>query len=132
MNKNRAIVVLVVGVFVIVFSMVYVIFSSNKKDVVEVVDVQTFEEGHIFDIDNDINNRTEDEIVEELNDDIIVGTAEKIEDKENTPQKVVIIPETSTTIESSPKTGPGSSAAVMALVFGAVSAGVVYKKESRA
>jgi len=130
MNKNRAIVALVVVVFVIVFSMVYVIFSSNKKDVTEVANVETFEEGHVFDIDNDINNRTEDNIAEKLNDDVIIGTAEKNEDIKNTSQKAVMIPEISTTIESSPKTGPGSSAVAIALVLGVISAGVVYKKES--
>ncbi len=131
MNKNRAVVALVVIVFVVVISMLYVIFTSNRRSDTEVADVQTtFEEGHIFDIDNDINKRAENELNEsEVKlDDLIVQAETKENIVKNNSQETKIISKKTVTATGSPKTGPGSMAAVLAVVFGTISAGAVYKR----
>jgi len=124
MDRNRAVIALIVIVFVIVIAMLYVLFTSSRKNTTNLENLQTFEEGYAFDIDNDINNRTEDEEK--------VLITETITKKDNEPSKKTE-PESKTIakINESPETGPGSIAVIIALVLGMISAGVVYKKEAK-
>jgi len=130
MDKNRVVIVLVVIVFLIVASMLYVIFASNKQDITEVADVQTFEEGYTFDIDDNINDRAENEM-KNKSDDLIIETTTEKDNGDNKSQKTDSVSKVVTTTESSPETGPGSTAAVIALALGIISAGVVYKKQAK-
>ncbi len=131
MNKNRAVVALVVIVFVVVISMLYVIFTSNRRGIEETPDVQTaFKEGETFDIDNDINKRAENELnkSEIKSDDLIAQTKIKQSNIKNNSQKTKAISEKNIITTSSPKTGPGSMAVMLAVVLGTISAGTVYKR----
>ena len=132
MNKNRAVVALVVIVFVVVISMLYVIFTSNRRGIEEVSDVQTaFEEGDTFDIDNDINERAENELNESeiKSDNLTEQTEIKQNNVKNNLQKTKAISEKNAIVTNSPKTGPGSMTAVLAVVLGTISAGAVYRRE---
>ncbi len=127
MNKNRAVVALVVIVFVVVISMLYVMFTSNRRGIEEVSDVQTaFEEGDTFDINNDIK-RVENELNESeiKSDNLTVQTEDNVK---NNLQKTKAISKKNATVTNSPKTGPGSMTAVLAVVLGTISAGAVYKR----
>jgi len=124
MDKNRVVVALVVVVSIVVVAMLYVLFTSSREDVTEEENIQSFEEGYGFDIDNDIDNRKEDEksvgiIIknEEVNVDL-----DKKSDIQKTESKSV------TKNTESPETGPGSIAAIIALVLATISAIFVYKK----
>ncbi len=131
MNKNRAVVALVVIVFVIVISMLYMIFTSNRRGIEETPDVQTaFEEGDIFDIDNGINEHAENELNESeiKSDNLTEQTEIKQNNVKNNSQKTKAISEKNIIATSSPKTGPGSMAVVLAVVLGTISAGTVYKR----
>ncbi len=131
MNKNRAVVALIVIVFVIVISMLYVIFTSNRRGIEEAPDVQTaFEEGDTFDIDNDINERAENELNESeiKSDNLTEQTEIKQNNVKNNSQKTKTISKKNAIVTNSPKTGPGSMATVLAVVLGTISAGAVYKR----
>ena len=133
MDKNRAIVALVVIVFLVVVSMLYVIFVSKKKHAVQTAQVQTFEEGSEFDIDNDISNVIEDEQKDDLDAEVIaeIASVKKDEIKKET-QRNQVPPKKAVAISGkSPKTGPGSTVPVLALAMSAISAGIVYKKTAK-
>jgi len=121
MDKNRAVVALIVIVFVIVVAMLYVIFASDRKNTPEAEETQTSEEGYTFDIDNEIDNH----IQEEEGDMIIEATTTK-EDKDVKLSSEVLV-----TSGDSPETGPGFVVAMVALALGSISAGVVYKKQPK-
>ena len=131
MDKNRAIIALVVIVFVIVASMLYVIFASDKKNAPEAGESQTFEEGYTFDIDNEI----EDDGAGEKTDVAVESFTEKDGDNEEVQEnEAVQKPDTGVAAvisNDSPETGPGSIAAMIAVALGTISAGIVYKKQAK-
>lgn len=131
MDKNRAVATLILVVFIVVISMLYVIFKSNRQQVVEMTDdTPVSGEEYAFDINNDISNSIADDTVNHL-DESNVKAVELEKDsgndviKENKPIAKISTPE-----QKSPQTGVGSIAMILALISGMTVARIVYKKEA--
>ena len=138
MDKNQSVMMMIVAIFVIVGIFIYFVFASNKQNTAE--ESQEVANSYSIDIDGEVIDYIDSESTQEYNDinlgetsiNAIDSIVEQKSVNNNTREDVLITTgETSVTTDvSSPQTGPGSVAILIAMIVSVVSTTFVYKKQS--